>query len=366
MLSVALARRLGSFELDVAFEIERRGPLVIVGESGSGKTTLLRLLAGLLEPDRGRIEVDTEVWFDGAVPSSLPPHRRPVGYVAQDYALFPHLSVFDNVAFGLKRLSVSRAEIGRRTHLALAQLGVAELARRMPHALSGGQAQRVALARAIVLAPRLLLLDEPLSALDQRARRNVRSELRALLERLPCRTVFVTHNPHDALVFGETILALENGRIEQIGTRDDLTLKPRSTYVAEFLGQNLVRGRLEAGAPGTPARVLVDGAAVLVASIPEGDEPEGGTRPGEVCALVDPRGITLSRVEPEGSAQNVFRGEVIEVVPEPPDGERVRVALATSPPLVAEVTRAAVERMGIRPGAVVFASFKSTGVALYR
>ena len=331
-----------------------REVMVLVGESGSGKTTLLRLLAGLVHPDRGRIEVDGEVWFDGSRGGLMPASERPVGYVTQDYALFPHLSVVENVAFGLRAQGISAKDIRTPVAAALERLGMGELAQRRPHELSGGQQQRVAIARAIVLEPRVLLLDEPLSALDAQTRRTIRSELRRLLAELPCTTLYVTHSPAEALAFGERITVLEAGRVSQSGSRDDLMRRPRSSYVAEFLGVNFFSGSLATSGEGG-ARIALPQGELAIA--------EAGAK-GEVSVVVHPREITLSLEMPSGTARNVFEGAIEELVPEPPSGELVRVSLATTPPLIAEVTREAVEALALRPGMKVFGSFKASGVVV--
>ena len=357
MLQVQLRKRLGAFELEASFEAALPGTLVLVGESGSGKSTLLKLLAGLQEPDAGFIRLDGTAAVDVASGAWQPARLRRIGYVAQDYALFPHLRVRDNVAFGLRATGVLRYEVAARVERTLGRLGLAALASRWPHELSGGQQQRVALARALVIEPRLLLLDEPLAALDQRTRREVRRELRVLMSELPCLTILVTHSPADAVALGEQIVVLEGVRITQAGSRQDMLQRPRTPYVAEFLGTNLFAARVVPGAVGAPVRLDVDGAELAVAD---------GAEVGDVMAVVDPRDITLSRERPSGSAQNVLPGAVIELTPEPPSGDRVRVALATRPPLVAEITHAAAERLGLAPGVPVFASFKATGVRVFR
>jgi molybdate transport system ATP-binding protein len=276
--------------------------------------------------------------------------------VPQDYALFPHLSVRENVGFGLR----ARGDRGRglrgRIERALERLGVAPLAERKPHQLSGGQQQRVALARALVLEPEILLLDEPLAALDLPTRRTVRGELRRLLGELECVSVFVTHSPAEALAFGERIAVLESGRVSQQGPRAELLHQPRTRYIADFLGTNLFRARVSSREESGLTRLAAEGGEILAAECDLGDE---------VFAVVDPRDITLSIARPSGSAQNVLRGPVEEIQPEPPHGERLRVSLATRPPLVAELTRAAAERLGLGAGAEVYATFKATGVRLF-
>ena len=203
MLQAALQHRLGEFALSCELQAAAPGTLVLVGESGSGKSTILRLLAGLLRPDQGRIALDDEVWCDTAAGIWTAAPGRPIGHVSQDYALFPHLTVAENIGFGLRASGRSRAESRQRTGAMLERFDLTGLAERRPAHLSGGQQQRVALARALALEPRLLLLDEPLSALDVETRHAVRTELRRLLEGLPCTTVFVTHAPMEALLFGD-------------------------------------------------------------------------------------------------------------------------------------------------------------------
>lgn len=358
MLAAELVKQVDGFSLRVSLEAEAASTLVLVGESGAGKTTVLRLLAGLLQPDGGRIAVESAVWFDSTRGELLPAWRRPVGYVAQDYALFPHLSVLENVAFGLRATGQTAAARARLVSAMLERLGIAALRSRRPSQLSGGQQQRVALARALVLEPRLLLLDEPLAALDLQTRKEVRQQLRQLLAELTCVTVLVTHSPVEALVFGDRVLVLEKGRGEQIGSREDLLLRPRSAYVADFMGVNLFQGVIAGRSDAGLARLrTADGEITVV---------DPGELESELFASVSPREITLYLEPPGGSAQNVFAGPVRELIPEPPHGERVRVSLGTRPPLVAEITRSAVEGLGLRGGVVVYAAFKASGVVPYR
>jgi molybdate transport system ATP-binding protein len=356
MLAARLADRRGELTLEVELAAAAGTTTVLVGESGAGKTSILRALAGLDRPARGRITVDGVDWLDSERGLSLPPWRRAVGYVPQDYALFPHLTVERNVAFGLEGHGLTPGERRRRVQEALAVAGVTDLGHRLPQRLSGGEQQRVALARALAPAPRLLLLDEPLAALDLQTRRAVRTELRVLLGRLPCITVYVTHSPVEALVLGDRIVVLERGRVSQAGPREELLRYPRSPFVAELMGTNLFIGRRVAPGEAEAGRVRTAEGDIAVSTYP-GE--------GDVFLTVSPREITLFRERPGGSAQNVFQGPIVELVPEPPAGERVRVVLGTRPMLVAEVTREAVAALGLREGAEVFATFKATGVTLY-
>ena len=355
MLAVRVRSRRGETSLDVEFEAAAAATTVLVGESGVGKTSVLRLVAGLDVPDSGAIALDGTVWFDRAARVSRPAWKREVGYLPQDYALFPHLTVEENVAFGLRAQGRSRQAARDRAVDALRRTGVADLADRAPATLSGGQQQRAALARALALDPPVLLLDEPLAALDAASRRAVRTELRALLRTLACVTLYVTHSPVEALLFGDRIVVLEDGRVSQAGSRDDLLRHPRSRYVAELLGTNLFAGTVVEG-PGGTTRVRT----------PDGEIVVAGAEPGDTFFTVDPSQVTLHHDPPEGSAQNSFRGPILELVPEPPGGARIRVALGSRPPILADVTREAVASLGLHEGSAVYATFKATGVRAYR
>jgi len=358
VLTVQVAKQLREFSLELAVNAVPGETLVIVGESGAGKSTLLRMLAGLVPPDRGCIVSGEIVYFDDQTRTNIPAWLRPIGYVPQDYALFPHLTVYENVAFGLRALGRPRATIAAAVREILARVGIADLEARHPREISGGQAQRVALARALVMEPEILLLDEPLSALDLGTKQAVGAELRRLLADLPGITIYVTHQPREAMMLGSRIAALERGRITQMGTREELLRRPRSSYVAAFLGLNLFRGSIVGRERGV-ARVHT-ALGDLFAVDPGGTE--------DVFLVVRPTEITLHRESrlPEGSAQNYFAGTVVELSPEPPHGERVRVVLATHPPLVAEVTDRAAEQLSLREGVAVYATFKATGIDVFR
>jgi molybdate transport system ATP-binding protein len=356
VLDARLAKRRDGFALDVAFAAPAGGTTVVVGESGAGKTSVLRLLAGLDRLDGGTVSLDGVPYADAGSGLHVPAWQRSIGYVAQDYALFPHLSVSDNVGFGLRAAGTAARRARPMVAETLALIGIPELAGRMPHQLSGGQQQRVALARALVLEPRVLLLDEPLSSLDIQTRRAVRVELRGLLQRLPCVTVYVTHSPVEALVFGDRVVVLDAGRVAQAGSREELLRHPRTPFVAELVGTNLFIGRAAGPGAAPTASIRTPEGVVAIGDM-------GG--PDPVYLTVSPREIMLSRTLPEGSPQNVFAGSIVELIPEPPAGERVRVVLDTRPALVAEVTREAVAALGLREGAPVFAAFKATGVHRY-
>jgi molybdate transport system ATP-binding protein len=235
MLDAKFDKLLGSFHLDMRFSSESGKTTVILGESGSGKSTVLHLIAGLLKPDKGHFVLDDETYVDTAQHFEIPPQERPIGYVFQEYVLFPHLSVFDNVAFGLRMQGgISRQVIRQRVGEALEQVHLVGYDDRRPRQLSGGQQQRVAIARALALKPQLLLLDESLSALDIQTRREVEQELRQTLSSLQLTTVMVSHQYIDALLFGHQIIVLDRGKVIQQGSHLDLLLHPHSEYIVEL------------------------------------------------------------------------------------------------------------------------------------
>jgi molybdate transport system ATP-binding protein len=329
---------------------------VLVGESGSGKSTVLRLLAGLLQPDAGMIAVDGETWCDTTARTWRTAPERAVGHVAQDYALFPHHTVTENEAFGLRASGATPREARQRAGALLERFELTALAGRRPAQLSGGQQQRVALARALAVEPQLLLLDEPLSALDVETRHTVRTELRRLLQGLPCITVFVTHAPMEALLFGDRIAVMERGTVVQTGDRMSLLKAPRSRYVATLLGLNLLPGRVQSRGPGAEVTLATARGAVTAMSEDTGED---------LFAVISPEQVTLSREAPESSARNRISGPIAEILPEPPYGERVRVVIGPPPAFVAEITAGAAEQLQLEVGQPIHATFKATSVTAY-
>ncbi len=344
------------FLLEATLEARSGEVLVLIGESGCGKTTLLRLLAGLDSPNSGSIMMGDSAWWDSSRGIDVPAHRRSCGWVPQDLALFPHLSVAQNVAFGLESRGAPAAARTRSVAEALDAAGLTALASRLPRALSGGQQQRVALARALVTGPALLLLDEPLSALDVRSRGEMRAHLARLLSGRSGCSVHVTHDPGEALALGDRIAVMESGHIVQIGTREELLRAPRTAFIAEFLGINLWRGRVSA--PGADGLARFETAGALFTVRAPGFEGEG-------WALVRPGHVTLSREPVAGSARNQVAGTVAEITPEPPDGALLRVRIAADTPVVATLTRESAVALGLAVGTRVHASFKATAISLF-
>jgi molybdate transport system ATP-binding protein len=340
---------LGALALDVELTAPPGEMVVVVGPNGAGKTTLLRALAGLQPLDAGHVTLDGFVLDDAAAGVLVPPERRPVGVVFQDGLLFPHLSALENVAFGLRSRGVARREARRRAAGWLERVGLTGREHARPAELSGGQAQRVALARALAPQPRLLLLDEPLAALDATTRVETRRDLRRHLASHDGVRILVTHDPLEALALATTIVVVEDGRVVQSGPPDDVRARPRSRYVADLVGVNLLEGTGEGHEV-----VLGSGARLTVA------DP---APPGQVLAVLHPRAVALHRgARPAGSPRNVWEATVGSLDFE---GDRVRVRLAGPVPVVAEVTPAAVRDLGVEEGSSVWASAKATEISVY-
>jgi molybdate transport system ATP-binding protein len=321
--------------------------VAVLGPNGAGKTTLLRALAGLLPIERGCVAIGGVVVDAPLQRVYVPPEGRSVGVVFQDYLLFPHLSARENVAFGLRAKGIRRAEARRRADEWLARLGLGDRGGDKPTKLSGGQAQRVALARALAPEPTLLLLDEPLAALDVGIRVDLRRELRSVLSDFRGARILVTHELLDAVALADRIVVLENGRVAQAGPIAEVSARPRSRYVADLVGVNLLRGRARGN------HVTLDSGGVVVAA------DEGA---GDVYVTVHPHAVALHRRHPEGSPRNVWQGTVdgTDLL-----GDRVRVHLRGAVPLVAEVTPAAVAELDLHDGVEVWASVKATELAVY-
>jgi molybdate transport system ATP-binding protein len=312
--------------------------VALVGPSGAGKTSVLRAIAGLLRPEQGRVAVGSNVWFDSAADLDLPPEQRSVGLVFQEYALFPHMTVGENVAY---------AGPDRADEL-LELLAIAPLRDARPGELSGGERQRVALARALARDPAVLLLDEPLAALDAHTRARVRAELGDLLTRLRLPTLLVTHDFQDAAALAPRIGVLVDGRIVQHGTAPELVAGPTSPFVADFTGGNLLRGIARVGESGLTEVTLEDGTRIFSTDPLE----------GHVGAIVHPWEVSVAREAAADSAQNHVAGPIVSLVP---IANRVRVRIG---PLTAEITAASAERLALRHGEPAVASFKATGTRL--
>jgi molybdate transport system permease protein len=319
--------------------------IAVVGPNGAGKTTLLRALLGLTSRAGA-----APLRLGSAEVAGLPPHRRGVAWVPQDGALFPHLSALGNTAYGLRARGVPRAQARRSAQEWLDRLGVGALAHRKPAEVSGGQAQRIALARALASRPRLLLLDEPLSALDQTTRARVRHTLRRHLEGFGGVCLIVTHDPVEAVSLADRILVLDEGEVLQDAPPAEVTRHPRSPWVARMLGRNAWPGTASEGGLRLPG-----GGLLVVADLP----PEGT----EALAIIAPEAVSVHRERPGGSPRNVWPGTVREVTS---SGSRLRllIASAEAPDLVAEVTPQAAAELGLADGVPVWTSVKATEVTV--
>ncbi|WP_030865188.1 ABC transporter ATP-binding protein [Streptomyces sp. NRRL S-37] len=332
----------GSFRLDVALTAAPGDVVALLGPNGAGKTTALRALAGLAPLGAGHLRLD------GVDLRHTPPESRPVGVVFQDYLLFPHLTALDNVAFGPRCRGAGKAEARAQAAEWLDRMGLAEHAGAKPRRLSGGQAQRVALARALATRPRLLLLDEPLAALDARTRLEVRAQLRRHLAAFEAVAVLVTHDPLDAMVLADRLVVVERGRIVQEGTPPDIARHPRTEYIAQLVGLNLYRGR-------------ADGHTVRLDAGPAVSTTEDLSGPAFVA--FPPGAVTLYRDRPTGSsARNLWRCEVAGLETH---GDQIRAELTGELALASDLTAVAAAELDLRPGATVWAAVKAAQTHAY-
>ncbi|MGW0194146.1 ABC transporter ATP-binding protein [Nonomuraea sp. NPDC003201] len=323
-----------AFTLDIAFEVAAGEVVALLGPNGAGKTTALRALAGLVALSGG------EIVLDGRDLHPLAAEQRPIGMVFQDYLLFPHLTALDNVAFGPRCQGVPKAEARRTAAVLLERVGLADRAAAKPRQLSGGQAQRVALARALAVRPSLLLLDEPLAALDAHTRLEIRSHLRRHLADFDGATVLVTHDPLDAMVLADRLIVIENGAVVQQGTPAEVARHPRTDYVARLVGLNLYRGVADG------ARVKVD--ELLLHTSERLDGP--------AFVAFPPAAVALYRTRPDGSPRNLWEARIEGIERH---GDNVRVHLDGPITAFAAITPAALADLDLTPGQQIWASVKA-------
>ncbi len=350
-LDAAFELTLGALRVDVALSVADGEVLALLGPNGSGKTTMLRCLLGLVDIDRGHVEIGGVTCDDSESATWVPTERRSIGMVFQDYLLFEHLTVVDNVAFGLRASGRSRSDARSVASEWLERVGLAAFASDRPAALSGGQRQRVALARALAPDPSALLLDEPLAALDAGTRHEVRRDLRRFLGDFAGPTILVTHDPLDAFALADRAAIIDDGRISQDGSLDELRDRPRSAYAAELLGLNLLRG------------VAADRQVVLLGGT-EVATSASLTAPGAAFVVIRPNAIALHAEPPQGSARNVWQG-TIEHLDQRDDRVRARVKVADDLTLLVDVTPQAVRALSLAAGSRVWASCKATEIAVY-
>jgi len=330
----------------INLEIAAGEYFVILGPTGAGKTVFLETIAGLHQPHQGHI------LLNGADVTDVPPERRGIGFVYQDYALFPHLSVAGNIAFGLKLRRMGRKAVEERVAAISRLLSIDHLLHRMPGTLSGGEQQRVALARALVVEPWLLLLDEPLSALDPETREGLQRELARLHQALGTTTIHVTHDFEEAVALGDRIGVVNEGRVVQVGSPEEIFRKPGSEFVARFVGvRNIFRGEIHPGEDGY--RVLsLDGVKIAVVT----------DLVGQMHASIRPEDIIISREPLRSSARNCFQGRIVNIANK---GTVVYVTVRVPPDFTCVITRRSLEEMELREGLEVYIAFKASAVHIF-
>ena len=337
----------GELELDVDLTVEPGRTMALVGPNGAGKTSCLHALAGLVRIDAGSIALGDEVLDGGRGGRFVEPAQRGVGFVFQDLLLFAHLSVLENVAYGLRSRGMARQPARSSAAAWLERVGLEGVAQARPGELSGGQAQRVALARALATEPRVLLLDEPLSAVDSSARAQLRRELRAQLSAFDGVALVVAHDALDAFTLADRVAVLEEGRIVQENSVAAICSRPRSRFVADLVGINLFEGTAGGG------RIDCAGGGHLVAATPLA---------GPVLAAIHPRSVALFRTRPEGSPRNVWRAPITSTERL---GDRLRVRVGGVVPMVAEITPAALEDLQRGEPEDLWVAVKATEIEVY-
>ena len=337
---------IGGFALrDFSLNANRGEYTIILGPTGAGKTILLETIAGLHPVRSGRITVE------GEEITHLPPEDRRIGFVYQDYMLFPHLSVERNLGFGLDMRRIDRRSAITKVQEAARLLGIEHLLPRMPAGLSGGEKQRVALARALVIEPRLLLLDEPLSALDPERRESLQQELSRAHDRLSTTTLHVTHDFEEAISLGDRIAVINSGRIEQVGTVDDIFRHPASQFVARFMGaRNLFAGVIKHQEEGSV--LSIDGIKIAVVT----------DRHGPAHVSIRPEDILISRGKLDSSARNSYSGRISKIVDR---GPLIYVTVCVPLPFVVIITRRSLTQMALEVGMEVYIAFKASAVHVF-
>ena len=335
------------WRLDVKLQVPAGGVLALLGPNGAGKSTALRVIAGLLPASAGYVRVGERTWEDVGAGVRLATELRLIGVVFQDYLLFPTMSARDNVAFGPRAKGVEKAAAREIADAWLARVGLAEQANQRPAQLSGGQAQRVALARALATTPQVLLLDEPLAALDAGTRMNVRGDVRQHLGEFSGATVIVTHDPLDALILADQVAVIEDGVVVQTGTPHQITRSPKTRYVAQLVGLNLFAGKSD----GTSIR-LPSGAELVTSE----------AHYGQVFVVARPSSISVHRDVPHGSPRNVWAGTIATIEQH---GDLVRLFANGPPDVAVDVTTTAMVELQLGVGERVWLSVKATDLTVY-
>jgi molybdate transport system ATP-binding protein len=347
MLEADIQLRLSRLNLDAAFTVASGEVMALLGPNGSGKSTTLRALVGLLPLTGGRVVLDGTVLEDPAQRTRVAAEKRPIALMFQDYLLFPHMSAVENVAFGLRSQGTGKKAAREKAAQTLARLGLDGMGEARPGSMSGGQQQRVAMARALVTDPKLLLLDEPLAALDVSTKTDVRRLLREVLRQSSAANVLVTHDLLDAVALSDRMVVIEDGGIVQTGTPAEVTAQPRSQYVADLVGVNLLRGTTQ----GT--LLEVDGGGKLICAEPTA---------GPTLAVIAPSAVSVSRQRPGDQQENTWPGQIsaVDLM-----GDRVRVRIDGAPTITAEVAPAAVDELKLDDAGELWACVSPADITTY-
>ncbi len=351
MISVQLKRQFPTITIDVHTQFSSL-MTVVAGQSGSGKSTILKMIAGFAEPDDGYVQVSGKYVYNRSQRVNIYPEKRKIGYVPQNYLLFPHMTVFDNIAFGLVQRKVAKKEIVIRVEQAMELCGIRHLQDSLPRELSGGERQRVALSRALVTEPTLLLLDEPFSALDVQTKRHVRTEIMDILTSASIPAIMVTHDPMDAITFGKQVHIMERGRLVQQGAYDELRMKPRTRFVAEF-----------AGLTAYPGVAYSERSGLLHILLHEGVELKAvGETTGEVLVIFDPTDIIIAREEAgvQHATRNSFPMKITEM--HRTINGTYRLHLKDKVELQASISAEAKEQLALNIGDTIQASIKAAAI----
>lgn len=339
-------KRIGDFNIaNVNLNIDANEYFVILGPTGAGKTIILEIISGMYKPDQG------EVWINGQNMSSEAPEQRNIGFVYQDYMLFPHLNVLENISFALKIKKVPPRIIKQKIEKTTVMLDIGDLMQRNPATLSGGEQQRVALARALVTEPEVLLLDEPLSALDPRSKETFQQELKTIHEQVKTTTIHITHDFNEAFILADRIGIMHDGELVEVGTPREIFQKPNSEFVAEFVGmENIYEGKMENDGEGSYVRI----GSVCISVV-------SGLR-GKVRVAIRPEDIIITRERFSSSARNMLKARIIKIKSH---GAFMKVILDAGISLAVLVTKQAIEEMNLEVGQSVLAVFKASAVHIF-